>query len=204
MKKELIYFAKRIYNAGLSPATSGNISCIDEDNNILITTSGSAMADLCEENIVKIDFRGLSLEENKKPSCEKIMHIKIYEKRPDIKAVIHSHSPAITAFAVSGFNINEDVIMPEFTLSFGKIPTSKYFMPSTLELAEDVSDLFKTNNAVLIRNHGVIVGAKTLKEAFYSLESIQAYCKTYLYSKVLGKIKTLNKSQIENLKNLNL
>lgn len=65
VKKEFIYFAKRIYNAGLSPATSGNMSCRDNDNNILITTSGSAMADLSEDDIVKIDFRGLSLEENK-------------------------------------------------------------------------------------------------------------------------------------------
>lgn len=204
MIDDFIYWTKRIYDAGLSPATSGNVSVIDDDNNIFITTSGSAMADITENEIVKIDFRGLSFEENKKPSCEKFMHIKIYQNRPDIKAIIHSHAPIITAFAVSGFNINEDVIMPEFTLSFGKIPTSKYFMPSTLELANDVSELFKTNNAVLMRNHGVVVGAKNLKEAFYSLESIQAYCKTYLYSKVLGKIKTLNKKQIEDLYKLNL
>lgn len=203
MIDEFIRIAHKIYEVGLSPATSGNISCVDCDNNILITTSGSALADLSEKEIVKIDLRGCVLEENKKPSCEKFMHLKIYQKRPDIKAVIHSHSPAITAFAVSGFNINEDVIMPEFTLSFGKIPTSKYFMPSTMELAEDVSELFKTNNAVLMRNHGVVVGAKSLKEALYSLESIQAYCKTYLYSKVLGKIKTLSKKQIEDLKKLN-
>lgn len=204
MINDFIFWSKRIYNAGLSPATSGNVSVLDIDNNILITTSGSALADISENEIVKIDFRGLPLEENKKPSCEKFMHIKIYQNRPDIKAIIHSHSPIITAFAVSGFNINEDVIMPEFTLSFGKIPTSKYFMPSTLELADDVSELFKTSNAVLMRNHGVIVGAKNLKEAFYALESIQAYCKTYLYSKVLGKIKTLSKKQIEELNSLNL
>ena len=203
MKEEFIRFAKKIYDSGLSPATSGNMSCLYEDK-ILITTSGSAFCDLSQNEIVEMDFRGISLEENKKPSCEKFMHIKIYQNRPDIKAIIHSHSPAITAFAVSGFNINEDVIMPEFTLSFGKIPTSKYFMPSTMELANDVSELFKNNNAVLMRNHGVIVGAKSLKEAFYSLEAIQAYCKTYLYSKVLGKIKTLSKKQIQDLNNLNL
>ena len=204
MREKLIYFAKRTYEAGLSPATSGNISCIDYDGNVLITTSGSAFADLSESETVKIDFEGQLLEENKKPSCEKIMHLRIYKKRPDIKAVIHSHSPEITAFAVSGFNINEDVIMPEFTLAFGKIPTSKYFMPSTVELAEDVSELFKTNNAVLIKNHGVIVGGKDLKEAFYRLESIQAYCKTYLYSKILGKIRKLSRKQRKNLENLNL
>ncbi len=204
MEKFFIEIAKKIYQAGLSPATSGNMSCIDDNGDILITTSGSAFADLSEDEIVKMDFEGNPKEINKKPSCEKFMHIKIYQNRPDIKAVIHSHSPEITAFAVSGFNINEDVIMPEFTLSFGKIPTSKYYMPSTIELADNVSSLFRSNNAVLMRNHGVIVGAKSLKEAFWALESIQAYCKTYLYSKILGKIKTLNKNQIKELSTLKL
>ncbi len=200
-KEDIIYFAKRIYNQGLSPATSGNISCISDDNNILITASGSAACDLTFDDIVQINFNGEVIEGCKKPSSEKNMHIKIYEKRPDIKAIIHSHSPEITAFAVSGLEINE-VIMPEFAFYFGSIPISNYYLPSTVELAEDVANLFKNKNAVLMKNHGIVVGGCNLKEAFYSLESIQAYCKTYLNAKLLGKIKTLNKKQIKEIDNL--
>lgn len=200
MKDEIIYFAKRIYEQGMSPAQSGNISVI-EDENILITSSGSACGDLEKEDIIKIDFEGNILEGNKKPSSEKFMHIDIYKARPDIKAIIHSHAPEITAFAVMGLELNE-VIMPEFAFYFGKIPVSKYYMPSSKELAEDVAKLFRDKNAVLMKNHGIAVGGKSLKEAFYALESINAYCKTYLYSKLLGKVKTLSKKEIKEIDKL--
>lgn len=201
MKSDLIYWSKRTYDKGLSPATSGNISRLTDDNNLIITASGTCAGDLGEEDIVKIDFNGNILEGIKKPSSEKNMHIEIYKKRPDIKAIIHSHSPAITAFAVSGLEINE-VIMPEFAFYFGSIPISNYFMPSSIELANDVSKLFKDKNAVLMKNHGIVVGGKSLKDAFYSLESIDAYCQTYLNSKILGKIKTLSKKEIKEIDKL--
>ena len=200
-KEDLIYYGKRVYEKGLSPATSGNISCLDDNNNILITASGSAAGDLTADEIIKMDFSGNVLEGNKKPSSEKNMHIAIYKKRPHIRAIIHSHSPEITAFAVSGSEINE-IIMPEFGFYFGSIPISKYYLPSTMELAEDVANLFKNKNAVLMKNHGIVVGGINLKEAFYSLESIQAYCKTYLCAKLLGKVKALNKKQIKEIDNL--
>lgn len=200
MENDLIYWAKRIYNAGMSPAKSGNISILDNDG-ILITTSGSAAYDLSDNDIVKIDFRGIPFDCNKKPSSEKFMHLKIYEKRPDIKAIIHSHSPEITAFAVSGKEIDK-IIMPEFAFYFGKIPLAPYYLPSSMELANSVSDFFKNYNAVLMENHGIIVGGTSLKEAFYSLESIQAYAKTYLYSKILGKINCLSKKQIKEIDKL--
>ena len=201
MKTDLIYWSKRTYDKGFSPATSGNISRLTDDNNIIITASGTCAGDLGEEDIVKIDFSGNILEGIKKPSSEKNMHIEIYKKRPDIKAIIHSHSPAITAFAVSGLEINE-VIMPEFAFYFGSIPISNYFMPSSIELANDVSKLFKDKNAVLMKNHGIVVGGKSLKDAFYSLDSIDAYCQTYLNSKILGKIKTLSKKEIKEIDKL--
>lgn len=201
MKSDLIYWSKRTYDKGLSPATSGNISRLTDDNNLIITASGACAGDLGEDDIVKIDFNGNVLEGVKKPSSEKIMHIEIYKKRPDIKAIIHSHSPAITAFAVSGLEINE-VIMPEFAFYFGSIPISKYYMPSSMELANNVSNLFKDKNAVLMKNHGIVVGGKSLQDAFYSLESIDAYCKTYLNSKLLGKIKTLSKKEVKEIDKL--
>ncbi len=200
-KEDLIYWAKRVYNAGLAPSLSGNISLKKESGNILITSTGSAAADLENDDITEIDMSGNVIEGVKKPSSEKFLHIEIYKIRPDIGALIHSHSPEITAFAVSGIEINE-VIIPEFAFHFGSIPLSKYYMPSSTELAYDVSKLFKNKNAVLMKNHGIIVGAKNLKEAFYSLESIQAYCKTYLFSKILGNVVSLNKKQIKEIDKL--
>lgn len=198
--EELIYWGKKLYDKGLSPAATGNISKT-ENENILITGSGTMAGYLTPDDIVKINYEGNVIEGSKNPSSEKFMHIKIYQKRTDIKAIIHSHAPELTAFAVSGKEINKAII-PELPVYFGKVPVCKYFIPSGMELAEAVSDLFEKHNAVLMQNHGIVIGAKDLKTCFCLLETLQMYAKIYLYSKILGGAKKLNKNQIEKLKRL--
>ncbi len=71
-----------------------------------------------------------------KPSSEKLMHLEIYKKRPDIKAVIHIHCPYTTSFAVCHKEMNEP-ILPEFIYNFGTVPSAKYALPSSMELAQE-------------------------------------------------------------------
>ncbi len=198
-KQDLIYWTRRLYEKGLSPSTSGNVSMLSDDNNILITASGSAAGDIWMDDIVKMDFEGNLIEGVKNPSSEKLMHLEIYRKRKDLRAIIHSHSPEITAFAVAGLSIS-DTIMPEFAYYFGYVPLAKYAPPSSYELAKNVGEKFEEKNAVLMENHGIAVGGKNLKEAFYLLETIQSYCKTYLFGKILGKMQTLSKKDIEEIR----
>lgn len=200
-KNEIIYWSKRLYDKGLSPSVSGNVSVLLDDNTILISSSGSASGDLSEEDIVKIDLTGNLIEGNKKPSSEKLMHVQIYKNRPDIKAIIHSHSPEITAFSLNKKGLSK-IILPEFAFHFGSVPISEYHLPSSMELALDVGEKFKNHNAVLMKNHGVTVGGKNLKEAFYSLEMIQANCKTLLLAKTISKIDYLNKKQLKEIEEL--
>ena len=122
LKEELIFWGKRLYFKGLSPATSGNISLRAGDN-FLITASGTCAGDLVADEISLIDING-NLISGKKPSSEKFMHLAIYEERDDINAVVHSHCPYITAFAVNGIPI-KDPILPEFIYQFEEIPIVK-------------------------------------------------------------------------------
>lgn len=214
-QNNLITWARRAYNAKMVPGTSGNIS-VKVGNSIYISTSGSALGDLTKEDIIELNLDGEIVEQNpdrpRKPSSEKPMHIEIYNKRPDIKAIIHIHCPYVTAFAVCKKEMNEP-ILPEFIYNFGAapagakalrgIPSAKYHLPSSKELAQEIGGYFsKGHNAVLMENHGLVAGAKSLKEAFYALESIQAYAKTYFAAKFLGEINTLTKQEIEEIKNL--
>lgn len=94
-------------------------------------------------------------------------------------------------------------ILPEFIYNFGTVPSAKYALPSSMELAQEVSGYFSNgHNAVLMQNHGLVAGGKTLKEVFYHLESIQAYAKTYFAAKFLGKIHKLNKDEIKKINDL--
>ena len=199
-KNDILYWAKRLYQKGMSPAKSGNISIKTKDG-IYISASGTCLNDMDENDIILIDYNGNALEGNKKPSSEKIMHSAIYTQRDDINAIIHCHCPVITAFAVSGVEITKP-ILPDFALVYDKIPLVPFFCPSTVELADTVGKYFENNNLVLLKNHGVVVGSDTLQNAFYELESLRAYCETYFGAEVLGGAKTISKADVLKIKKL--
>lgn len=199
-KNEILYWSKRLYQKGMSPAKSGNIS-IKTAEGILITASGTCLNDMDENDIVLIDYDGNVKQGNKKPSSEKIMHSEIYTQRDDINAIIHCHCPLITAFAVAGIPMKKP-ILPDFALMYEEIPLIPYFCPSSIELASEVGKYFKSNNAVLLKNHGVVLGADTLQNAFYEIESIRAYVETYFGAEVLGGAKSLSKKAVTEIKNI--
>ncbi len=196
-KEEIIYWSKRLYQKGMSPSTSGNVSTKTKDG-ILISASGVCLNDMNEEDIILIDYDGNVLNGNKKPSSEKIMHSEIYLKRDDINAIIHCHCPLITAFAVAGKAMDK-AILPDFTLTFGKVPIVPYACPSTIELAVNVGNYFEKYSAVLLKNHGVILGASSLQDAFYKIELLRSYVEIFFGAEVLGGHCTLSKKQIKEI-----
>ncbi len=196
-KEEILYWSKRLYQKGMSPSTSGNIS-IKTKNGIYISASGVCLNDMNEEDIILIDYDGNVLNGNKKPSSEKIMHSEVYTKRDDINAIIHCHCPLITAFAVAGKPIDK-AILPDFSLTFGQVPIIPYYCPSTIELAVAVGEYFEKYSAVLLKNHGVILGAENLQNAFYKLELLKSYVEIYFGAEVLGGACTLSKKQIKEV-----
>lgn len=201
LKQEILYWSKRLYEKGMSPATSGNVS-IRTDKGIFVSASGVCLNDMNEDDIILIDYDGNILDGHKKPTSEKIMHSEIYTRRDDINAIIHCHCPVITAFCVAGLPINKP-ILPDFALMFDEIPLIPYFCPSTFELATKVADEFdKDHNVVLLQNHGVVFGADSLKNAFYGLEGLRAYVETYFGAEVLGGAKPLNKKSISQIRKL--
>ena len=199
-KSEILYWSKRLYQKGMSPATSGNIS-IKAKNGFYISASGTCLNDMDENDIILVDYNGNVLEGNKKPSSEKIMHSAIYTQRDDINAIIHCHCPVVTAFAAAGVGI-EKPILPDLVVLFEKVPIIPYYCPSSIELADAVGDSFKSYDAVLMKNHGVVIGADTLQNAFYKAESLRAYCETYFGAEVLGGAKTITKKEVELIKKI--
>ncbi len=200
-KENIIYWAKRLYQRQMSPSTSGNIS-IKTKNSILITASGTCANDLEQDDIVLIDYNGNLIEGNKKPSSEKIMHCEIYTKRDDIEAIIHCHCPVLCAWCVANTAMKMP-ILPDFAVLFDEIPIVPYYCPSTIELAQATGEYFEDGcNAVLLQNHGIVLGAVNLKEAFYQLDLIRAYAETWFGAEILGGAKPIRKKEVEELRQL--
>ena len=199
-KQDILYWSKRLYQKGLMPSTSGNVS-VKCDDKIIISRSGVCATDMTSDDLVLLDLNGNCLEQGKKPSSEKLLHVCIYEIRDDIKAIVHSHCPYITAFAAAHKEMDKHFV-PDFAYCYDKIPLAPYYLPSSIELAQNTADYFEKHNCVLMANHGIVVGADTIQNCFYQLETIRNYAETYFASEVLGGAKLFNKKQINEIKNL--
>lgn len=196
-KKLIINTGKKLGEKNMSPATSGNIS-IRVDNNILITGSGTCLYELTEEDIVLMDTEGNVIEGNKKPSSEKHLHAKIYQMRNDLNAIVHCHSPYASTFAVCHKPLSRPIIS-ENVFYFGEIPLADYAMPSSDKLVENTAKFFDVHDAVLMANHGIIVGGKDLKDAYYKTETAEVYAQIYLQSLMLGSPVDLSRQEIEEI-----
>ena len=126
------------------------------------------------------------------------MHLKVYKTRPDITAIIHCHSPFLTAFAACRKELSAPIVA-ENILYFGKIPVADYAMPSSQELVENTAKMFSDFDTVLMANHGVIAGANNIRNAFFKIETAETYAKTYIYSKLIGEQVLLDGKDITDL-----
>ena len=196
-KLEIIKYGKKLGEKNMSPATSGNIS-VRFENNILITASGTCLYDLEENEIVLIDENSKVIDGNKKASSEKNLHNAIYKMRPDINAIVHCHSPYVSAFAVCHKSLSKPIIS-ENVFYFGEIPVAKYALPGSEKLVENTARFFAKHNAVLLANHGIVIGAKDLKNAYFLMETAETCAQIYLNSLILGGIKELSKKDVEEL-----
>ena len=184
IKNELIEYGKLCGVKNFTPGVSGNLSARYGDK-IVITSSGSANGYLSEEDFSVIDFDGNVVEGNPKASSEKLLHCEFYKIREDVDYIIHVHSPYLSTFAACNRAL-DDAIMAENVFYFGQIPLAEYGLPSSRDLVEKTSKYFKDYNAVLMANHGFIVGDKTLKEAYLKLELAESYAQVVINSKLLG------------------
>lgn len=200
LKHELIEYGRLAGMKNFTPGYSGNFSARCGDN-ILITSSGSANGYLSEDEIVLIDFSGNLIEGNKKPSSEKMLHVEFYKQRPDINYIIHVHSPYLSSFACCHIPLDEPV-MAENVFYFGQIPLAQYGLPSSMDLVEKTAKYFKDYDAVLMANHGFIVGDKTIKDAFLKLELAESYAQVLFNTKMMGGAVLFNEKEVEEINSL--
>lgn len=197
IKNQIIKYGDIIDSKGFSPGTSGNIS-VRVDDKILITASGSSNGNLGYENLTMIDFSGNVVDGSKKASSEKMLHVEFYKMRPDVNAIIHVHPPFLSSFAAARIGLEEPV-MAENVYYFGKIPLADYALPSSRDLVERTAKYFGDYNAVLMANHGFIVGDVDLEQAYLKLELAESYAQVVLNAKLLGGAVLLSDKEVADI-----
>ena len=202
LKQEMCEIGHRIWQRGYCAGNEGNHSFRISDDRVLSTPTGLSKGFLKPDMICTVDMDGKQVDTNNryKRTSEILVHLAIYEKRPDIKAVVHSHPPHATAFAVAEMPIPEG-IHPEAEIFLGRVPMAHYATPGGPDLADSILKFIgPETNSIVLGNHGTVnFSDKTLTDAYYKLEILDAYCRILLLSHQLGRINQLSNQELNEL-----
>jgi len=198
IKQQLCDIGRRIWHKGFCAGNEGNHSYRLGPNKFLCTPTGISKGNLSTDDICTVDANGKQLAGKRKRSSEFLMHAAIYKARPDVVAVIHSHPPHATAFAIAGVEL-PTCIHPEAEVFLGPVKMAKYVTPGDQRLAESILPFVKDSNTVLMGNHGVVCFDTDLEQCYYKLEIVDAYARILLLAKQLGTVQTLDSGEMSEL-----
>ncbi len=201
MKKErraLIEACRRLDQLGFVPATDGNLSVRLDRSRILITPSMVSKSCLRAGQLLICDMEGRVVVGKGNPSSEMKMHLFAYQRRPEVRAVVHAHPPTATAFAAARKALDKPVL-PEVMLTVGRIPLARYATPSTTEVTRSLEPLIMEHNTILLANHGVLALGRSLSEALHRMERTEHFARVMAAAQAWDGPAILNKGQIKKL-----
>ena len=196
-RREIAYFMRRLYKMGLTTTSGGNIS-LRCDDYVLMTPSTLDKARLKAKHIVILNLEGENLTPDLKPTMDKEMHIEIYKKNNEVKAIVHAHPVTATAFACTGKSVSTTLIAESYAI-LGIPARAKYATMGTKELAGIVSEAASGNKVVLMDNHGVLATGRNLLQAFDRVEVLENAAKTTLICEILRETKHIPESELKVL-----
>ena len=183
LKLEMINAGKRLYDAGLAVAKSGNLSARIDDENILITGTGTSLGRLKESDIVKVNLSNGKFEGGLNPSSELPLHSLVYKDFP-AKVVIHCHPPLINGYFAVAKTLKAMSFETKFYL--GDIPVIPQETPTVTDPLPVIAAL-KTNNLVILKNHGTVAIADKFEAALSITEALEEAVKSAAVARLFDK-----------------
>ena len=198
IREELIYYGNKLIETGMTLGTGGNLSYFDRSAGLMyITPSGIEFDQIQADDIVVLDSKGNITSGHRIPSSEWAMHLIFYQNRSDIDAVIHAHTTYSTVIAC----LNEPLPASHYMLAVAgpDVRCAPYAGFGTKELAQNAYDYMLDRRAVLLANHGIIAGEKTLKRTFNVLEEVEYCAKIHILARSIGTAVLIPEAEMANM-----
>lgn len=200
LREQMVSLAHSMFMRGYSSGGAGNLSARLPDGGFLVTPTNSSFGSLDPATLSELDAEGNWIAGDK-PSKESVMHLAFYRQRPDIGGVVHLHSPALTALScLPDLNAADCLppVTPYFVMRIGKLPLIRYLRPGHAGLADEVAKLAPDHNAMLLANHGPVIGGANLREATFNAEELEDTARLWFTLRPFGMV-TLTDEQVAEL-----
>ena len=179
LREDICFWAKSLFDRGLTGGASGNISARTEDGGLFVTPTGSSFGRLDPARLSRFDATGRHIEGDP-PTKEMALHDAFYETRATTGAVVHLHSTHATALTLLT-DTDPDNLLPPLTaysiMRLGKVQLLPFFRPGDPAMGDAVRSLAGRRSAVVLANHGPVVAAKELEAAVFAMEELEETAK---------------------------
>ena len=197
---QIVEYGKKMSASGLSRGTSGNLSIYDPETGYMaISPSGIGYFETEPEDVVILDLAGRIIEGSRKPSSEAGMHAAFYRARPELRAVVHTHSTFCTVLAC----LHRPIEALHYVIAdtgADTVPCAPYALFGTPELAEAAVAACGAGNAVLLANHGMVACGQSLAAAFSLAENVEALAELQWRCLCAGGAEPLSTAQMAEVR----
>jgi L-fuculose-phosphate aldolase len=200
-RADIVEVGRRLWERGYVASNDGNISVRLDDTRLITTPKSVSKGFMTPDMMVITDLASRKISGERNASSELKMHLAVYELRPDAQAVVHSHPPLATGFAVAGIALDK-AVLAEVICTLGSIPIADYATPSTAELPAAVARYIRAHDGLLLANHGALTVGSDLFNAYYKMETIEHFAQISLVARTLGGERVLSRDEVHRLQGL--
>lgn len=200
LREEIVRFARSLFERGLTPGSSGNISLRLPDGGWLVTPTNASLGFLDPARLSRLDAEG-RLIGGDKPTKEIPLHAAVYDSRAGVGAIVHLHSTHSVALSMLPEVDPADVLPPltaYYLMRVGRTALLPYFRPGDPAVADAIRELGGKYAAVLLANHGPVVAGSSLEAAVFAMEELEETAKLHLLLRGLNP-RLLTAPQIRDL-----
>ena len=196
-REDIVEYGKKLLTSGLTKGTGGNISIYEPELELMaISPSGIDYFDTRPEDVVVTKLSGEIVDSTRKPSSELDMHRIYYMRRPEIRSVVHTHSPFSTTLATLGWEL--PAANYYIAIAGGNtIRCADYASFGTWELAENSFKAMENRFACFLANHGLLTCSHDLANAFSIAEETERMAEIYWRAKTVGTPTILSDQEVE-------
>jgi L-ribulose-5-phosphate 4-epimerase len=183
LREQVVEVGLRALERGIVHGTAGNMSVRDPETGLIaISPSGIPYPAVTAADVVIVNERGEVVDGSRKPSSETPLHTMTMRARPDIKAIVHTHSHYATV--VSCIRPFLPPVLTETCLVVGdRVPVTRYGLTGTPDFGESVLEvLAPETKAVILKNHGLICFGDSFDAALGIAEIVEESARVYVHA----------------------
>jgi L-fuculose-phosphate aldolase len=190
-KEQVRAVGVRLIELGLTAGTWGNASLRFSDDEMAITPSGFDYMTMKADDIVVVNLK-TGEARGGTPSSEKNLHLEIYARRPEVRAIVHTHS--MSASTVAAARREVPPILDDLAQIVGPtLRVADYALPGTKKMARTVLRALSGRTAALMANHGAVATGRDAEEAVLCAQIVEKGCRAFIEAEFLGGAKSISK-----------